>query len=88
MDNNFNSSQIEQELYKMWEEENFFAPADRDNQKNFCVLIPPPNITGTLHMGHAFNHTLIDILIRHSRMKVNAPYGKEGLTTPGLRLKC
>jgi len=68
MDNNFNSSQIEQELYKMWEEENFFAPADRNNQKNFCVLIPPPNITGTLHMGHAFNHTLIDILIRHSRM--------------------
>ena len=68
MDNNFNSSQIEQELYKMWEEENFFAPADRNNQKNFCVLIPPPNITGTLHMGHAFNHTLIDILIRHNRM--------------------
>ena len=69
MDNSFNSSQIEQELYKMWEEQGFFAPADQSKQKSFCVLIPPPNITGTLHMGHAFNHTLIDILVRHRRIK-------------------
>ena len=68
MDNSFKPEEIEQQLYAKWEQHNYFAPSATSNEEDFCILIPPPNITGTLHMGHAFNHTLIDILIRHSRM--------------------
>ena len=68
MDNSFKPEEIEQQLYAKWEQQNYFAPSATSNEEDFCILIPPPNITGTLHMGHAFNHTLIDILIRHSRM--------------------
>ncbi|NOX52820.1 MAG: valine--tRNA ligase [Gammaproteobacteria bacterium] len=58
---------MEQTLYDKWESSNYFAP--NGNGQSYCVLIPPPNITGTLHMGHAFNQTLMDTLIRYQRMQ-------------------
>ena len=67
MDNNFNPQAIEQSLYAHWEKEAFFKA--NDSGEGYCILIPPPNVTGTLHMGHAFNQTLMDTLIRYQRMQ-------------------
>lgn len=67
MDNNFNPEAIEQSLYAHWEKEAFFKA--NDSGEGYCILIPPPNVTGTLHMGHAFNQTLMDTLIRYQRMQ-------------------
>ena len=66
MENSFNPEQIERELYAQWETSDFFTPTG--NGDPYCILIPPPNVTGTLHMGHAFNQTLMDALIRYQRM--------------------
>ncbi len=58
---------IEQSWYKKWESANYFAPSG--NGEPFCIMIPPPNVTGTLHMGHAFQHSLVDSMVRYQRMK-------------------
>ncbi|HKI75076.1 MAG TPA: valine--tRNA ligase, partial [Pseudomonadales bacterium] len=58
---------IEQQWYQTWEDAGYFAP--RGNGKPFSIAIPPPNVTGTLHMGHAFQHSLVDAIIRYHRMK-------------------
>ncbi|MEI4259777.1 MAG: valine--tRNA ligase [Candidatus Dasytiphilus stammeri] len=62
-------SDIEGPLYEKWEKLDFFKKKDRDKQESFCIMLPPPNITGHLHMGHAFQHSLIDTLIRYHRMQ-------------------
>ena len=67
MDNTFNPEAIEQSLYAHWEKEALFKASDAGD--GYCILIPPPNVTGTLHMGHAFNQTLMDTLIRYQRMQ-------------------
>ena len=67
MDNTFNPEAIEQSLYAHWEKEAFFKASVAGD--GYCILIPPPNVTGTLHMGHAFNQTLMDTLIRYQRMQ-------------------
>ena len=67
LDANFDPQSIEQPQYKKWETDGRFAPSG--NGEGYCILIPPPNVTGTLHMGHAFNQTLMDTLIRYQRMK-------------------
>lgn len=67
MENTFNPSAIEGDLYAEWENSGLYAP--QGDGESFCILIPPPNVTGTLHMGHAFNQTLIDTLVRYQRMK-------------------
>lgn len=67
MDKSFNPEAIEKDLYADWEASGHFSP--QGNGAGYCVLIPPPNVTGTLHMGHAFNQTLMDILVRYQRMK-------------------
>jgi valyl-tRNA synthetase len=56
MDTTYNPNDIEAKWYKTWEENGYFKPSDKngDNQESFCVMIPPPNVTGSLHMGHAF----------------------------------
>src|ERR1700680_1086694 len=58
---------IEQRLYQRWEAAGYFAP--RPGQRSYCIVIPPPNVTGTLHMGHAFQDTIMDALIRFHRMR-------------------
>lgn len=68
MDKNFNSSAIEARWSKYWEEEKLFAPS-KNKEESFCVAIPPPNVTGTLHMGHAFLNTIIDTFVRYQRMR-------------------
>jgi len=67
MDKSFDPKSIEQAQYERWEAANIFAPP-ATGEANYCILLPPPNVTGTLHMGHAFQHTLMDTLIRYRRM--------------------
>lgn len=67
MEKTYNPSTIESRWYQYWESHNHFAP---DGQgEPYCIMIPPPNVTGTLHMGHAFQDTIMDALIRYHRMK-------------------
>ncbi len=63
----FNPHAIERSLYREWEAAAYFAP--RELGESYCIHIPPPNVTGSLHMGHAFQHTLMDALIRFQRMR-------------------
>jgi valyl-tRNA synthetase len=60
---------VENKWYAYWEENNLFRADARSNKKPFCIVIPPPNVTGSLHMGHALNNTLQDILCRFKKMK-------------------
>ncbi|MEO8137314.1 MAG: class I tRNA ligase family protein, partial [Betaproteobacteria bacterium] len=60
---------IEEKWYPLWEASGAFKPSWHPGSAPYCVQLPPPNVTGTLHMGHAFQHTLIDILIRYHRMR-------------------
>lgn len=67
MEKTYDPSQIEASWYQSWEESGFFAPSGDGTA--YCIAIPPPNVTGSLHMGHAFQHTLMDTLIRFKRMQ-------------------
>ena len=59
-------NQVENKIYKYWEKKNLFKP--KKNKKHFSIVIPPPNVTGSLHMGHALNNTIQDLLTRFHRM--------------------
>ena len=79
MEKTFNASEAEPRLTAMWEAQNAFAAgANRSRDESFTIMIPPPNVTGALHVGHAFNNTLQDILIRWHRMR-----GFDTLWQPG-----
>src|SRR3954470_14770053 len=65
----FEPHAIEQKWYPWWESQGLFKPSMDPAAPPFCIQLPPPNVTGTLHMGHAFQHTLIDIMIRYHRMR-------------------
>ncbi|MHB1151445.1 MAG: valine--tRNA ligase [Eubacteriales bacterium] len=65
----YSPSEFEDRLYKFWDENGFFSPSDDHTKKPFSIVIPPPNVTGQLHMGHALNNTLQDIIIRTKRMQ-------------------
>ena len=67
MDKNYDPQAVERRWYQHWEQTGCFAP--RGNGAPYCILLPPPNVTGTLHMGHAFQQTLMDALIRYHRMR-------------------
>ncbi len=62
-------SEIEERLYKFWNDSGYFTPDVHDNRPSFSIVIPPPNVTGQLHMGHALDETLQDILVRYKRMQ-------------------
>ena len=76
MDKTYDPHSIEQRWYETWEREGYFAPSG--NGKPYCIMIPPPNVTGSLHMGHAFQDTLMDALTRYHRMR-----GDNTLWQPG-----
>jgi len=66
MNKTYKPNEIEQRIYQQWENENYFAPSGVG--ESYCIMIPPPNVTGSLHMGHAFQDTIMDALIRYKRM--------------------
>jgi valyl-tRNA synthetase len=76
MDKTYSPQEIERRIYERWEASGWFAPSGVGEP--FCIMIPPPNVTGTLHMGHAFQHTLMDALTRYHRMR-----GDDTLWQPG-----
>jgi len=78
LDKTYNPRDIEGRLYSKWEEKKYFHAEVDETKKPFTIVIPPPNITGKLHMGHAFDQTLQDILIRWKRMQ-----GYNALWQPG-----
>ncbi|WP_425090740.1 valine--tRNA ligase [Tropicimonas sp. S265A] len=79
MEKTFDATSAEPRITKAWEDANAFAAgANASREETFCVMIPPPNVTGSLHMGHAFNNTLQDILVRWHRMR-----GFDTLWQPG-----
>ena len=64
----FNPEQLENHWYATWESAGYFKPSATETDNAYCIMLPPPNVTGTLHMGHAFQHTLMDSLTRYHRM--------------------
>ncbi|MCB5185456.1 valine--tRNA ligase [Methylobacillus gramineus] len=79
LDKSFEPKNIESRWYQFWEEHGYYAAGlDSTKQDNFCILLPPPNVTGTLHMGHGFNQTIMDALTRYHRMR-----GDNTLWQPG-----
>ncbi|MCZ6686763.1 MAG: valine--tRNA ligase, partial [Gammaproteobacteria bacterium] len=76
MDKTYSPGEIEQRIYRRWEENGYFAPTGQGQP--YCIMIPPPNVTGTLHMGHAFQVTIMDALTRYHRM-----LGQNTLWQPG-----
>ena len=69
MENNFNYSKREEEIYNDWEEKGYFKPSMDKTKESYCIMMPPPNVTGKLHMGHALDASIQDFLIRYKRMQ-------------------
>ncbi len=81
----FEPAAIEAHWYPEWEKNGYFkAGTDAAKTGNFCILLPPPNVTGTLHMGHAFQHTLMDALTRYHRMRGNNTLWQPGTDHAGI----
>jgi valyl-tRNA synthetase len=81
LEKSYDHSKVEQKIYKLWEDSGFFNPdklPDAEKREPFVISLPPPNVTGTLHLGHAFEDTMQDIVIRYQRM-----LGKKTLWLPG-----
>jgi valyl-tRNA synthetase len=74
----YDPAQVEGPIYKFWEQGQFFKAQDQSTKVPYCVILPPPNVTGFLHMGHALDHTIQDVLIRWKRMS-----GFNALWLPG-----
>ena len=68
LDKTYNSAEIEDKIYQKWEDSGVLKASTKAEGEPYCVLLPPPNVTGVLHMGHAFDQTLQDLLIRYNRM--------------------
>jgi len=75
----WNPAEVEQGLYQRWVDNGYFAADAASDKPPFCIVLPPPNVTGSLHMGHALNHTVMDALTRRRRMQ-----GYEALWLPGM----
>ena len=85
MDKTYDPHTIEQYWYRTWEERGYFAPRPaRPGAGSFCIMIPPPNVTGSLHMGHAFQDTLMDTLVRYHRMRGDATLWQAGSDHAGI----
>ena len=69
LDGKYEPDKFEDEIYKNWEDKGYFKPSGDKTKESYCIMMPPPNVTGKLHMGHALDGTLQDILIRYKRMQ-------------------
>ena len=78
MDKRFDPSAYEQKWQQRWAEEGYFAAAESSDRESYCIMIPPPNVTGALHIGHALQSTIQDLLTRWKRMQ-----GFNALWLPG-----
>jgi len=83
MQKTYDPHSIEQPWYQRWEENGYFAPRG-DSDQTYCIMIPPPNVTGSLHMGHGFNNSIMDTLIRYHRMKGDRTLWQPGTDHAGI----
>jgi len=85
MEKTYDPHSLEKRWYQTWEERGYFAPsADADSQHPYCIMIPPPNVTGSLHMGHAFQDTIMDALTRYHRMQGDKTLWQAGSDHAGI----
>ena len=82
MKTSYQPKDIEQRHYQRWEKNNYFEPSGKGDA--FCIVIPPPNVTGTLHMGHAFQDTIMDALTRYHRMMGRNTLWQTGMDHAGI----
>src|SRR3989304_2093487 len=82
MDKIYNPQSIEKQWYETWEKNQYFSPHGAGTP--YCIMIPPPNVTGSLHMGHAFQDTLMDALVRFHRMKGDNTLWQAGTDHAGI----
>lgn len=82
MEKTYTPHSIEQSWYQHWEDNGYFVPSSDD--QSYCIMIPPPNVTGSLHMGHAFQDTIMDALIRYHRMKGYSALWQAGTDHAGI----
>jgi len=82
MDKSYQPAAIEGRWYKLWEESGFFTPAEQGNA--YSIMLPPPNVTGNLHMGHAFQDTIMDVLTRFHRMQGDSALWQPGMDHAGI----
>jgi len=78
----YDSNEIEQKIYEHWEQSGYFKPQGKG--ESYCIMIPPPNVTGSLHMGHGFQNAIMDALIRFHRMKGNNTLWQPGMDHAGI----
>lgn len=69
MERSYHPQRVEERWYTEWEQQGVFSPEYRPHGRPFCMVIPPPNVTGSLHIGHALNHTIHDVIVRRKRMQ-------------------
>ena len=79
LDKKYNHKEVEKDKYNSWKEKGYFNATPDSNKKPFCIVLPPPNVTGVLHLGHAWDVTLQDIIVRYKRMQ-----GYDTLWLPGM----
>ncbi|BAC24606.1 valS [Wigglesworthia glossinidia endosymbiont of Glossina brevipalpis] len=84
MKNPYDSKKIESYFFMFWKKNNLFKKKLNSNKDNFCIILPPPNITGDLHVGHAFQQSIIDIFIRYNYMKGNNVLLQSGIDHAGI----
>ncbi|CAL4322057.1 valine--tRNA ligase [Buchnera aphidicola] len=85
MKKKYNPKLIEKKLYHLWEKNKCFKTLyDQSSKKSFCIMMPPPNITGVLHMGHAFQQTIMDVLIRYNKMNGKNTLWQVGIDHAGI----
>ena len=82
----YDPSVTEEKWYSFWMENKFFR-SKPDEREPYCIVIPPPNVTGVLHMGHMLNNTIQDVLVRRARMQGKNTFGFRELIMPQLQLK-
>src|SRR5262245_66305502 len=80
----FDPANVERGLYDRWDEAGYFAPNDREDRRSFVVIMPPPNVTGELHVGHALFVAIEDIMISWHRMLGGADHRMPGAGREGL----
>jgi valyl-tRNA synthetase len=80
-DKSYEPHEVEKRWYEYWENEQLFAAEEQSPRKSYAIVIPPPNVTGVLHMGHALNNTMQDILCRYRRLQ-----GDNVLWMPGTEI--
>ncbi len=84
MEKTYDPHSIEQNWYQNWEKNGYFSPQEKTENDSYCIMIPPPNVTGSLHMGHGFNNAIMDTLVRYHRMSGDQTLWQAGSDHAGI----